>query len=379
MNFADFDIDAIRCSNDANELYRQLENHPLYIYGAGGFGREFYATLRQYGIVVKGFLDRNADHLGTVCGCNVYTAETLCKTERNGALVLVAIVMDKDERISLLKNLHALGYRKVYQAQFYRSLTVAPSGQIQGTLKEYYIQHLPRIQKAWELLADEKSREIFAANIRAYFWRDYSRCVFWEDTMCQQYFPKDIPLSKGYRCFVDCGAYIGDTIEVLTEAYPGATEMVVAFEPNLKSYQTMIQTISALVSQRICFPCAVDRTTGKKRFSTGYGSGTLSQDGDDEIICVSLDDALQGVQPTFIKMDIEGAEFDALKGAKKIIADSRPDLAICVYHNIDHMWEIPLLLEKMELGYQFYLRSYNACTMETVLYASIPSERGEVL
>ena len=86
-------------------------------------------------------------------------------------------------------------------------------------------------------------------------------------------------------------------------------------------------------------------------------------------MCVKLDDVMHNTNPTFIKMDIEGEEIRALNGAKKLILDSRPELAICVYHYINHFWEIPNLLHDWNLGYKFYMRTHSSGCMETVLYA----------
>ena len=41
-------------------------------------------------------------------------------------------------------------------------------------------------------------------------------------------------------------------------------------------------------------------------------------------------------------MDIEGAELDALNGAKATIRKHLPKLAVCLYHVQEHLWEIPL-------------------------------------
>ena len=62
---------------------------------------------------------------------------------------------------------------------------------------------------------------------------------------------------------------------------------------------------------------------------------------------------------------------EALKGAEKTIWSSRPDLAICVYHAPNHLWEKPLYIHSLGLGYRFYLRNYTSFTGETVLYATV--------
>lgn len=76
---------------------------------------------------------------------------------------------------------------------------------------------------------------------------------------------------------------------------------------------------------------------------------------------------------TYIKMDIEGAELEALKGAKNIIETQRPKLAICIYYSLSDLYEIPLYLMQICKGYKFYVRHYSYGWIESVLYA-IPEE-----
>lgn len=61
---------------------------------------------------------------------------------------------------------------------------------------------------------------------------------------------------------------------------------------------------------------------------------------------VRLDDALKGEDATFIKMDIEGSEVAALRGAEEILRTQKPQLAICVYHKTSDFWEIPSLIRE---------------------------------
>ena len=75
------------------------------------------------------------------------------------------------------------------------------------------------------------------------------------------------------------------------------------------------------------------------------------------------------IQPSFIKMDIEGSEINALKGAKNTILKYKPRLAICIYHSIDHRWEIPLLLKEWLPNYKFYVKKSHPFA-ETVLFGT---------
>jgi FkbM family methyltransferase len=122
----------------------------------------------------------------------------------------------------------------------------------------------------------------------------------------------------------------------------------------------------------LVFPCGVHSQIEKFRFSIpgdAPSAAKIDEMGNDIIQCVAIDDVLQGFNPTFIKMDIEGAELEALKGAKNTITEYHPQLAICVYHSLSDIWEIPLLIKSFYPGYRLYLRSYNYMGLETVLYA----------
>ena len=78
--------------------------------------------------------------------------------------------------------------------------------------------------------------------------------------------------------------------------------------------------------------------------------------------------------PTYIKMDIEGAELEALWGARRILKEHSPVLAICAYHTSDHLWQIPFLIHAIQPDYKLYLRRYAEGAFELVWYA-VPVDR----
>jgi hypothetical protein len=100
------------------------------------------------------------------------------------------------------------------------------------------------------------------------------------------------------------------------------------------------------------------------------GNSSIQQTGGEDINVVSLDEHMAGQRVTFIALDIEGGELAAIQGAKGIIAEQKPKLAISVYHRPEDIWEIPLLVKEYNPGYKFYLRHYHLLDMlETVMYA----------
>ena len=82
-----------------------------------------------------------------------------------------------------------------------------------------------------------------------------------------------------------------------------------------------------------------------------------------------MDDCLEGKRVTYIKMDIEGEEYEALEGAKKVITEQKPKLAVCIYHKAFDIFKLPRLILEMNPEYLFYLRHYSFEGGETVLYA----------
>jgi len=109
------------------------------------------------------------------------------------------------------------------------------------------------------------------------------------------------------------------------------------------------------------------------KFHKNLGGSCITPDGEETIETVSLDEYLKDEkkQVTFIKMDIEGAELNALKGAERIIREQKPKLAISIYHKPEDIWEIPNLLIDFVPDYKFYIRHYSSLDTETVLYAMI--------
>lgn len=101
------------------------------------------------------------------------------------------------------------------------------------------------------------------------------------------------------------------------------------------------------------------------------GHGSHIGDGDVVAEIARIDDEVQDEKVTFIKMDIEGAELDALKGAKDTILRDKPKLAICIYHKKSDLYELPGYILSLVPEYKLCVRHYTSISWETVLYAWI--------
>ena len=166
---------------------------------------------------------------------------------------------------------------------------------------------------------------------------------------------------------------MGDTLEELVKHYK--TENYFGFEPDTKNFEKLTETADRLKNnfgRAVLFPAGVgDKNEFLKFESSNNSVSKISQDGGEIIQVVRLDDVLKGYDNLMIKMDIEGAEIAALNGAKKIITETKPDLAISIYHKPSDLWKIPLLLKEWVPDYKFYMRNHSGFTVETVLYCHI--------
>jgi hypothetical protein len=99
----------------------------------------------------------------------------------------------------------------------------------------------------------------------------------------------------------------------------------------------------------------------------GTSASAVSGEGEVSVEADTIDRLAPGA--TFIKLDVEGAELEALKGAAGTMRRNRPKLAVCVYHKPGDLFEIPLFIKSLAPEYRFYLRQHQPVACETVLYA----------
>jgi FkbM family methyltransferase len=130
--------------------------------------------------------------------------------------------------------------------------------------------------------------------------------------------------------------------------------------------------VSSLGNKKVnVWPCGIYSSTTQLNFTAnGLPNNKLDDNGDTRIQMVALDDAIATFRPNLIKLDIEGAEYEGLMGAKQIIRENRPGLAICLYHQPQDMWQIPLLIKSWDLGYRLFMRVHKNNGFEVVMYGT---------
>lgn len=229
---------------------------------------------------------------------------------------------------------------------------------------------MARLFETYELLGDHQSQKVFDAIVTRVLGDGNNIDIMLDIFEKNQYFPPDlIKLSDNER-LVDIGAFNGDTIRDFIGRTQGKFERIFSFEVDAVNFKALYENVRQMPEQsRIKIfnlgiwdsDCDITYSIGESQSTVGSGKGKGH--------VVPLDDVLWDEKVTFIKMDIEGAEPHALRGARNTIQKQRPKLAICIYHDFKHLWEIPLYIKKLVPEYKVYLRHHTTLEYETVCYA----------
>lgn len=216
-----------------------------------------------------------------------------------------------------------------------------------------------------DLFKDKKSKKLLN---EIYKYRKYGNIIDIPiPSLNDEYVPKDIPKYKMPLRIVDCGAFNGCTIKKIKSSYNNIRS-ILAFEPDILNYKNLIK-LKLNKTKLTCLPLGLWSEAASLRFEgNGDMSSNLSVSGKSIITLVKYDDAFPNYKPNLIKMDIEGAEYNALLGMEKTILKYKPNLCISVYHKPDDIIKIPNLIKSWNLGYDFYLRVHEYNTFGIVLY-----------
>ncbi|MFM9330659.1 FkbM family methyltransferase [Paenibacillus mesotrionivorans] len=190
----------------------------------------------------------------------------------------------------------------------------------------------------------------------------------------RQYFPEDIMKPLPNEVFIDAGCFDGHTILAFRE-FTGKMgyKHIYGFEPHTESFAVTMNTLRehrvdhVTIQNKGLWNTAETLHFGEDNHNGGAG---IAADGALKIETIRLDDVVDSENKvTFLKMDIEGAELNALHGASGIIRRDKPRLAICVYHKPEDILEIPSYILSLNEEYRLYLRHHSLYEWETVLYA----------
>ena len=371
-------IDLIRYSEDARlSLLKDLisSDKRKYIYGAGRCAQNTYSLLSEYGIQIEGFCV-DSDYYkpnSRICEKEIFDINACISVENE-------LIIGFENRARAISVKNALGQKgvKVYHFEdlfCFRSMDY-----------KFFIDNYANYLKAYSLLSDELSKEIFIAHLNSRIAGDYSEISKYDEHGKYGYDFELLGLS-GDEVFVDCGAFDGDTVMEFLDYTSGKYSKIFAFEPD-ETNKKKLEAKTIGLNEINVIPKGVGNKNGVECF---YNDGSLYSNFVDsglwggasrrdvykdvdnyiEVPICRIDDELRGEKISLIKMDIEGSELSALIGAEEIIKTNHPKLAICVYHKSEDMFTCINYINSI-VGpgvYNYFLRHHSDDICETVLYA----------
>jgi FkbM family methyltransferase len=351
----------------------------LVLFGAGPLGRGVLAGLRKAGVEPLAFADNNRDLWHReVMGLTVLPPTEAAELYGKTACFVVTIYQGSSAR----RQLASLGCQRVAACApllwKYADIFIPQCGL---ELPHRFREQFRGIRQCYGTLADEPSKRELREQLLWRYWLDFSALAPPLDAS-DTYFPMDLLSPVPDEVFVDCGSFDGDSIRSFHGHWGGAFRHAFAFEPDPANRGALASHVKAMgIDDRVSvMPYAVGNVNGHVSFACNSSASShvtaenARSDAGSAIECRRLDDIEWPLTPTYIKMDIESAEPEALAGAGELLRRHQPVLAVCTYHRSEHLWQIPNLIRSIAPEYHVFLRRYAEECWEGVCYA-IPQHR----
>lgn len=235
--------------------------------------------------------------------------------------------------------------------------------------RTWLIENKAEFDKLYNILGDSLSRQTLENVLKGRISGElkYFRNVYVPD----QYFARDLVQLSEKEIFVDVGAYTGDTVEQILDITNRNYSEIFCFEPDLDCCEILRKNTIQNENIHVISKGAWNKQ--EKLFIKSdpeHGASTIGEDGKYAVELDCIDNCIgEDIEITHIKMDIEGAELNALKGCERHIKNYRPKLAICIYHRNEDFLDIPKYILSIVPEYKLYIRHHNISGTETVLYA----------
>lgn len=348
---------------ERNEIWSYLKETklPVVLYGMGNGADMIIDVLNSLDVkpsavfASDGFVRGHSFH-----GMKVMTLKEVEELYNEFIILLTFAVHDKKMLTYI---------RELSEKHILLSPTVPIAGKGLFTL-DYIKEYNNDFDKAYNLLSDDKSREVFldvlnfkiTGNTEYLFKCETEKNEIYSDILCL----------TDDEYIVDLGAYDGDTIREFTDYTKGCYKKITAFEPDEKNFRKLCLKTEGLSDIERYNLGAWDKEETLYFEKKGGRNSRKSEKSTVKSVPVkfnSVDNIVKG-KVTLLKMDIEGAESRALDGAINTIKKYKPKLYVCAYHRNEDFFELILKIHNINPDYKIYLRHHPYIpAWETNIYA----------
>lgn len=343
---------------------------PVWIFGCGSFGRDLARACAVHEVPVRGFVQTQPTQ-SQVDGLPVLGWADL-KPQDLALPLLIGIHNYATALDALALLARNAGCRQVlapwdYYPQFEREL----GWRYWLASPETWFAHAEALRRTHARLADAASRTCLERVLAFRLGQDLPYASE-RDAQAQYFNPLTLTALQGRSLrYLDGGAFDGDSLRQLMAL--AAVEQAWLFEPDPGNHTQLCRRVRELKVQAHCLPLGLSDRCALLRFNAGQGAGAhVGEDGADCIVACTVDAVLGGAALDLIKLDIEGAEAQALQGASDTLRAHAPVLAVSAYHRPEDLWQLPDLLADLCPQHRHYLRQHACNSFDLVLYAVPP-------
>ena len=262
--------------------------------------------------------------------------------------------------IQSMEEMHAVNDCFIIPYYYYHGLLGQPYDVLHA--KEHMLAHKEEIENLY-YTNDERTRRYLDIifKIREKAEDDLYTKDFYSGTGENlSYFCDEELAPRGGVTLIDVGAFQGESIEPVRKMYKSRLKKCIAFEPDENSISGLQAYVhnNSLTELVDIYPYALGNENKTIKFKAAGTASLITEDGDIQIEQKIFDELsdIELIGDVMVKMDIEGAELDALKGMEKMIKKYQPYLAICLYHKEEDLYDIPKYLHTLCSNYRFYFR-----------------------
>lgn len=285
-----------------------------------------------------------------------FIKSTVCNTTIGSSVINWVRIRNLDEK-----------YYDLFIRKKYRKDKLNPTEYMLQSLA-FFENNKDVIERNISLLEDDLSKDVYKKAIK---YRCSHDATDEPSYTKEKYFCDILPLSEK-EVFIDGGSFVGDTVRKFHKKTNGKYKKIVCFEPDTYNYKMLCKL---KYNDVIKYNLGLWEYSTELNFFDNMSVGSkIVENGtkQDRLISIrvnSLDNIEECNDATIIKLDVEGSEQKAIKGATKIIKNNHPKLIICLYHSNEDMLDIIPLVHALNPEYKLYVRSHSHQAAETVLYA----------
>lgn len=329
-------------------VWKKLQNSekPIVLYGMGDGADKVLSAFEKYDIKVSGVMASDDFVRGQSFHGFTVKRESVLEQELGDFTVALCFASQLPEVMDYIKGVAN------------RHSTLVPSVPVFGNVlfdDDFIKQNKSDIENAYNLLADDLSRKVYE-NVLLFYYTGKIELLDEITTDKDEAFNNILKLGSN-ETYVDLGAYNGDTINEFLYYAGSNYRKIIAFEPNEKNFRKLkancidIQNIDLWQLGAYNKNTILEFNNKAGRNSAICSNGTKTQ-------VAAVDTILCGIAASYIKADVEGADFETLEGMKNTLKNFKPKLNFSAYHRFEDIFRLALYINKLNPSYKIYLRHH---------------------